>query len=220
MEWSGITVLIELQHESERQRCNRNSMRLRQLKEQTLFVEGWGNFASKLNLLLLFRNVILSCQGEGVQSGEEGWPLKMHKRCARHIELCNDCRLQRATCNVQCFSIHPQQQFFKLRKREREEEGRWSRRVTTHLTLWHVHFTFRIRCTANGKTNRTWQREADHVERVSIWFNNEWHLQQMGETLQRLSRRCPAHPLAVASPSQLDSVALFHLIHFQSQLIS
>lgn len=163
-------------------------------------MEGWGNFASKL-----FRNVILSCHCAAPREwgvAERGeWPLKMHKRCARHIELCNDCRLQRATCNVPCFFIHPQQQFFKLRERERERAGGEGRvcRVTTHLTLWHVHFTFRIRCTANGKTNRTGKREADHVERVSIWFNNEWHLQQMGETFRRLSLRCPPHPLAVAA---------------------
>lgn len=114
-----------------------------------------------------------------------------------------DCNVQRAACNVFLLLIHLQQQFLRLTEREREREkvGAGGSGVTTHLTLWHVLFTFRIRSTANWKTNRTCKREADHVERVSIWFNNEWHLQQMDETLHRLRLTSPTTPQPLAVPS-------------------
>lgn len=228
MEWSGITVLAELEHESERQRCNRNSMRLRlQLKEQTSLWKAEGiSQASSTCSALLFRNVILSChcvarREWGVAERGE-WPLKMHKRCARHIELCNDCRLQRATCNVPRFFIHPQQQFFRLRESEREG-GRgtglscnYSPDPLTRSAFAAQRMGKRIE---RGNAKQT-MSNACQFDLIMSGICNKWVKLSVDSVFAALHTHLQLLLFATPLPTGQHSVVLFHLGHFQPQLIS
>lgn len=122
VEWSGITVLAELQHESERQRCNRNSMRLRlQLKEQTSLWKAEG-ISQASSFAMLSLAVIVWRSGSGGWCRAGGVAIKnAQKVCTPHWIVQ---RLSTATCDVQrAMLLHPSTAAVLQTKREREREG-------------------------------------------------------------------------------------------------